>query len=141
MTAKEFLLKIRYMNNNINNKLTRLETLKSVACNTSPHLSEDVVQRTREKSSLENIMVKIVDLSREIDNDIDTYNDYRVSVWEQLDKLYDERQKRILWLKYAEMKTWNEISESIYISPRHVMRIHKQALNNLEKLMKNKKMS
>jgi len=136
MTAKEFLLKIQHMNNRINNKLIRLETLKSVACNTSPHLSEDVVQRTREKSSLENIMVKVVDLSREIDNDIDAYNDYRVSVWEQLDRLYDERQKRILWLKYAERKTWNELSSILYISPRHIMRIHKQGLINLEKILK-----
>ena len=98
MTAKEFLMKLPKMNNEINQKQTRLSTLRSVAYNTSPNLSADVVQRTRDKSPLESIMVKIVDLDREINKCVDAFVDYKAVVWEQLDKLTDEREKQILWL-------------------------------------------
>ena len=134
MTAKEFLMKLPKMNNDINQKQTRLSTLRSVAYNTSPNLSADVVQRTRDKSPLESIMVKIVDLDREINKCVDAFVDYKAVVWEQLDKLTDEREKQILWLRYAEEKTWNNISTILYLTPRHIMRIHKSALNNLEKI-------
>ncbi len=46
-----------------------------------------------EKSS-ENIMSKIVDLDREIDEDIDALVDFKAEVWEQLDKIPDERYVR-----------------------------------------------
>ena len=136
MTAKEFLMKLPKMNNEINQKQTRLSTLRSVAYNTSPNLSADVVQRTRDKSPLESIMVKIVDLDREINKCVDAFVDYKAVVWEQLDKLTDEREKQILWLRYAEEKTWNNISTILYLTPRHIMRIHKQGLINLEKILK-----
>lgn len=135
MTAKEFLMKLPKMNNEINQKQTRLSTLRSVAYNTSPNLSADVVQRTRDKRPLESIMVKIVDLDREINKCVDAFVDYKAVVWEQLDKLTDEREKQILWLRYAEEKTWNNISTILYLTPRHIMRIHKSALNNLEKIL------
>ena len=135
MTAKEFLMKLPKMNNEINQKQTRLSTLRSVAYNTSPNLSADVVQRTRDKSPLESIMVKIVDLDREINKCVDAFVDYKAVVWEQLDKLMDEREKQILWLRYVEEKTWNNISTILYLTPRHIMRIHKSALNNLEKIL------
>ena len=47
MTAKEFLMKLPKMNNEINQKQTRLSTLRSVAYNTSPNLSADVVQKNK----------------------------------------------------------------------------------------------
>ena len=135
MTAKEFLMKLPKMNNDINQKQIRLSTLRSVAYNTAPNLSADVVQRTRDKSPLESIMVKIVDLDREINKCVDAFVDYKAVVWEQLDKLTDEREKQILWLRYAEEKTWNNISTILYLTPRHIMRIHKSALTNLEKIL------
>ena len=55
-------------------------------------------KRTRDKSPLESIMVKIVDLNREINKCVDAFVDYKAVVWEQLDKLTDEREKQILWL-------------------------------------------
>ena len=36
-------------------------------------------------------MSKIVDLDREIDEDIDALVDFKAEVWEQLDKIPDER--------------------------------------------------
>lgn len=71
MTAKEYLNQLIAMDNAINRKQQRLATLRDVAMNTTPNYADEAVQRTREKNPLENIMSKIVDLDREIDEDID----------------------------------------------------------------------
>lgn len=137
MTAKEYLNQIRAKDNEINRKQQKLEALRNIAFNTSPHYESEAVQRTREKSPLENIMVKIVDLDKEIDSDIDALVDLKVEVWEQLDKMNDESQKRILWLRYAEYKTWSNIADVINFTPRYVYKLHIKALDELDAILKN----
>ena len=86
MTAKEYLNQLIAMDNAINRKQQRLATLRDVAMNTTPNYADEAVQRTREKNPLENIMSKIVDLDREIDEDIDALVDFKAEVWESLIK-------------------------------------------------------
>jgi DNA-directed RNA polymerase specialized sigma subunit len=139
MTAKEYLSQLIAMDNAINRKQQRLATLRDVAMNTTPNYADEAVQRTREKNPLENIMSKIVDLDREIDEDIDALVDFKAEVWEQLDKMQDERQKRILWLKYAERKSGKFVAEDLGLTQRHIRRLHTAAMENFEKVfIKNK---
>lgn len=133
MTAAEYLTKLILRDNEIIQKQQRLDTLREVALNTSPNYSEEAVQYTREKNPLENIMAKIVDLDREIDDDIDALVDLKAEVWEQLDKMQDERYKKILWLKYAEHKSGRMIANVLDLTPRHVRRLHTRALAEFEK--------
>jgi len=134
MTAKEYLNQLIAKDNEITRKQQRLETLRDVAVNTTPDYSGEAVQRTREKNPLENIMAEIIDLDREIDKDIDELVDLKAEVWEQIDKMEDERQKRILWLKYAERKSGKFIAEDLGLTQRHIRRLHTVALNSLEKV-------
>lgn len=139
MTAKEYLSQLITMDNAINRKQQRLATLRDVAINTTPQYAGEAVQHTREKNPLENIIAKIVDLDREIDEDIDALVDFKAEVWEQLDKLSDERYKRILWLKYAERKSGRYVAEDLGLTQRHIRRLHIQALDSFEKIIiKNK---
>lgn len=135
MTAKEYLTRLTVMDDAINRKQQRLETLRSVALNTSPNYSTEAVQRTREKNPLEKIMAKVIDLDREIDSDIDALVDLKAEVWEQLDKMEDEVQKTILWLRYAERKTWSNIAATVYFTSRYVYKLHGRALENLDKIL------
>ena len=112
MTAKEYLNQLITMDNAINRKQQRLATLRDVAMNTTPNYVDEAVQRTREKNPLENITSKIVDLDREIDENIDALVDFKAEVWEQLDKIPDER---------------------------YVRKLHIQALEELDKVIENKK--
>lgn len=136
MTAKEYLNQLIAMDNRINRKQQRLATLRDVAMNTTPNYTDEAVQRTREKSPLENIMSKIVDLDREIDEDIDALVDFKAEVWDQLDKLEDETQKRILWLHYAERMSWTKVAVEMSFTTRYVYIIHKAALDELDKILK-----
>jgi RNA polymerase sigma factor (sigma-70 family) len=103
--------------------------------NTSVNNSSDAVQCTKEKNPLEKILTKVIDLDREIEKDEMALVELKAEVWEQLDKLTDERQKRILWLRYAEHKKSNSIADDLELSPRHVRRLHRKALENFEKIL------
>lgn len=135
MTAKEYLNQLIAMDNAINRKQQRLATLRDVAMNTTPNYADEAVQRTREKNPLENIMSKIVDLDREIDEDIDALVDFKAEVWEKLDKIADERYKRILWLRYADRKTWRYITLELNFTIRYIHKMHLKALAELDKII------
>ena len=136
MTAKEYLNRISQLDGEIKRKQQRCRTLRDVAMNTSVKHSGESVQQTREKNPLEKILTKVIDLERQIEKDEALLGDLKAEVWEQLDNLEDERHKRILWLHYAERKTWNDISGELYLTRRHVIRLHKVALDCLEKILK-----
>ena len=135
MTAKEYLNQLIAMDNAINRKQQRLATLRDVAMNTTPNYADEAVQRTREKNPLENIMSKIVDLDREIDEDIDALVDFKAEVWEKLDKIADGRYKRILWLRYADRKTWRYIALELNFTIRYIHKMHLKALAELDKII------
>ena len=135
MTAKEYLNQLIAMDNAINRKQQRLATLRDVAMNTTPNYADEAVQRTREKNPLENIMSKIVDLDREIDEDIDALVYFKAEVWEKLDKIADERYKRILWLRYADRKTWRYIALELNFTIRYIHKMHLKALAELDKII------
>ena len=135
MTAKEFLNQISQLEKEITRKKQRCQTLRDVAMNTSVNNSNEAVQSTKEKNPLEKILTKLIDLDREIEKDEMALVDLKAEVWEQLDKLTDERQKRILWLRYAEHKKGNFIADDLELSPRHVRRLHRKALENFEKIL------
>lgn len=104
MTAKEYLEQLIIRDRAIIKKRQRLETLRSVAMNTTVNYDNGTVQYSKSKNPLENIMAKIVDLDREIEDDVNSLLDLKAEVWERLDRLSDERYKRILWLRYAKEK-------------------------------------
>ena len=136
MTAKEYLGRIAELEKEIVRKKQRCKTLRDVATNTSVNNSSENIQKSKEKSPLENIMVKIIDLDREIDADEGTLVDLKAELWEQLDKLADETQKRILWLRYVNRKSWRHIASEVHFTSRYVFKLHIKAIEELERILK-----
>ena len=135
MTAKEFLGGIAELEKEIVRKKQRCKTLRDVATNTSVNNSSENIQKSKEKSPLENIMVKIIDLDREIEADEGTLVDLKAELWEQLDKLADETQKRILWLRYVNRKSWRHIASEVHFTSRYVFKLHIKAMEELEGIL------
>ena len=119
MTAKEYLSQLITMDNAINRKQQRLMTLRDVAMNTTPNYSGETVQH----------------IDRDIDRDIDELVDFKAEVWEKLDKIADERYKRILWLRYADRKTWRYIALEFNFTIRYIHKMHLKALAELDKII------
>ena len=136
MTAKEFLYQISQLEKEITRKKQRCQTLRDVAMNTSVNNSNDAVQCTKEKNPLEKILTKVIDLDREIEKDEMALVDLKAEIWEQLDKLTDEIQKRILWLRYVERKPWRYIAMKVNFTSRYVHKLHIKALDELDEVLK-----
>ena len=136
MTAKEYLKSISQLDDEIKRKRQRCRTLRDVAMNTSIKYSGYAVQQTRDNNPLEKILAKVIDLERQIESEESRLVDLKAEVWEQLDKLEDETQKRILWLRYAENKTWKMIAKDICFSERYIRKLHAKGLIKLEELLK-----
>ena len=135
MTAKEYLNRISVLEDEIKRKQQRCITLRDVAMNTSVNNSNIGVQKTRDKNSFESILTRVIDLEREIKADEERLGDLKAEVWEQLDKLTDEIQKRILWLRYVDRKPWRYISSAVHFTSRYVYKLHIKALEELEKIL------
>ena len=136
MTAKEFLNQISQLEKEITRKKQRCQTLRDVAMNTSVNNSNEAVQCTKEKNPLEKILTKVIDLDREIEKDEMALVDLKAEIWEQLDKLTDEIQKRILWLRYVERKPWRYIAMKVNFTSRYVHKLHIKALDELDEILR-----
>lgn len=134
MTAAEYLNRLITLDKEINNKLQRIETLREIANSTSaPNIGEKV-QCSRQKSPLENIVAKIVDLDREVDSKIDELVDLKAELWELLGNMADERYRNVLWMRYTENKTMRQIAVENDRTKRHIRRLHAQALEEFRKI-------
>ena len=135
MTAKEYLNRLIELEGDIKRKYMRIRTLRGVVSSTSARMNSEVVQETKDAHQLERIMVEIVDLENEIKNDEALLNELKKDLWTKLELLDDERHKRILWLHYAECKSWSVIGSDINFTPRYARKLHIAALENFEKIL------
>ena len=81
--------------------------------------------------SMENTIVKIVDLENEINRDIDRLVDLKAEVRQLIAALENPEQQLILELRYLCFKQWSAIMEEMGISETSVYRIHGEALKNI----------
>ena len=72
MKAKEYLSQALWLNQRIDNKLEQLERLKAMAMRVTANLTHEKVSGVyNERSPMENTIVKIMELEREVNDEID----------------------------------------------------------------------
>jgi DNA-directed RNA polymerase specialized sigma subunit len=135
MNAKEYLSQAIWLDQMVDSKLEQMETLKSLAMKvTTSFTKEKISGGSIEKSKMENIIVKVLDLENEINNDIDRLVDLKREIQNLINSMEDINQKLLLELRYLSGKGWDEIAVSMGYDPRTVYRIHGKALKEFEKV-------
>lgn len=105
MTAKEYLSQVYWLNRIINNKLEQKEELEAMAERTTVTITQDrVIGGVRTTSPMEDATVKLIDLSHEINDDIDELIDLKKEIQETINKVGDYRHKAILEMRYINNK-------------------------------------
>ena len=134
MQAKEFLNKIRYIDMTIDCKCELIQELRSrIVSIGSPNLG-DKVQSSLDPDKFTNTISKIIELENEINADIDTLVDLKREARQLIEKLDDNVEKLILYKRYFENKTFEQISVELNYSWRHIHRLHSSALQNFAKI-------
>ena len=131
MTAKEYLSQAMYIDQRINSKLEQVMTLRETATKATATLTDMPRSDSPNLQSMENTIVKIVDLENEINWDIDRLVDLKAEVRQLIAALENPEQQLILELRYLCFKQWSAIMEEMGISETSMYRIHGEALKNI----------
>lgn len=131
MTKKEFR-EIIYLDHLINSKLRLLESLKSNRLQVKGmQLKADVVQVSKQGNRQEDLIIRILDLEKEVTKDIDKLIDEKKRAKAVIDEL-DGPYRLVMTMRYLECMKWEEIAYRLEYSIQAVYKIHGQALKRVE---------
>lgn len=133
--AKTWLSKIKLCDTRINIKLDELKQLKDMTLKVTPTLEGEVVSGSHNQDKLGDAIAKIVDLQREIDESIDTFVELKRFFMWIIDNLDDANQAKVLYGRYFQYKSFEQIACEIGYGYRNVCYIHGRALQAVEKLI------
>lgn len=131
MTKKEFR-EIIYLDHLINSKLRLLDNLKSSRLQVKGmQIKSDVVQVSKQGNKQEDLIIRILDLEKEITKDINKLIREKKKAKTIIDKL-DGPYKVVMTMRYLECMKWEEIAYRLDYSIQAVYKIHGQALKRVE---------
>lgn len=131
MTTQDYLSQIHRLNRRISNKLFEVFELKNLVGTVSAAVKEVNVQSGHASDRTGDIIVKIVDMEREIGAMTDEFVDKKNCIIKQLEEL-DFNSYEVLYQRYVKQKQWDEIATDLKYTQRHVRRLHSSALEAFE---------
>lgn len=137
MTTKIYLQQIDRFEKMIQNKLSEIYQLKTMACSVAVSNDSERVQTSSDKDRLGSVVVKIVDLEKETDNLVDGFIEKRNHIIEQIDGIEDVNMYHVLSARYVSRKNFDDIASEMNYSRMQINRIHGKALLEFEKLYGN----
>ncbi len=131
MTPKEYLSRYRWLDAEINAKLEQREELRRKAQTVGGDPGSGV-RSSQPYDRVGEITARIVDLEREINEDIDTLVDLQREIRQRIAEIPDEKQRTVLELRYINCLPFNEIADRMYYSPENIFILHQKGLKNLQ---------
>lgn len=133
MTTKEYLLQVKKINDIIKNRMREIDDLRSMSRNISSMAYDcDRVQTSGGVSKLENIVTRIVDLDRQVDN----YIDLKYKIIKQIESL-DADEYSVLYMRFVNGYTFGTIlsmlNEEDVWSERKMYHVYSRALDSFER--------
>lgn len=134
MDTKQYLSQIERLDKMIQNKLSEIYQLKTMACSVTVSNDSERVQTSSDKDRLGSTVAKIVDLEKETDRLVDSFIDLKKETMLIIRMIKSERHREILFKKYLEQKSLYEIAEELGMTDRGCKKAHKRALEEFEKI-------
>ncbi len=134
MDTKQYLSQIERLDKMIQNKLSEIYQLKTMACSVTVSNEKERVQTSSDKDRLGSTVAKIVDLEKETDRLVDSFIDKRNHIISQIDGLDNVDYYNVLSMRYVGRDTYEEIANKTNWSIRKVFSIHGEALKEFERL-------
>ncbi|MED9959135.1 MAG: DUF1492 domain-containing protein [Oscillospiraceae bacterium] len=131
MTAREYLSQAFHIDQRINSKLSQVMRLRETATNCTATLSDMPRPDSPNRQRMADTICKIVDLEREINEDIDRLVDLKAEARRVINAVSDPDQQLILELRYLCYKPWNEIMTELGYSEPTIYRLHGEALKKI----------
>lgn len=134
MDTKAYLNQIGRLERQIQNKLTEIYQLKTMACSVTVSNDGERVQTSGNKDRLGSVVAKIVDLEHETDELVDNFVSKRKRIIQQIDGIEIDDYYHVLSMRYVGKNTFEDIAKATNWSIRKVFGLHDKALQEFEKL-------
>ena len=129
MTAKEYLNQAYRIDQRINSKLEQVHSLRGLLTKTNQTYTDMPGNPNRDRSRIEDILVKIIDMENEINEDIDHLVNLKQEIIQTIKAVESLEYQTLLELRYLCYKTWEEIAVDLGYSIQHTYRIRDKALD------------
>lgn len=127
---KRYLRQAYKLNEQIREKQDRLAELKEMSCSVGAiDYSKDKVQGgSGTNAPFENQVIQVVDLEKEIEQDILKLIHLQSEIMTAIDAVPDVNCALLLDKRYVLRKPWKQIADEMHYSMTHIKRIHRKAL-------------
>ena len=130
MTPKEYMEQVRALDRKIKAK----EQMKSVIMSDVMRCTANISEMPRGGgSSVEDKLIRAIDLSREMDAEWDRLIDLKAEIKSTVNKLDDMDHQTVLDKRYFVGMEWEDIAKEMYVSRPTIFRLHGLALQALER--------
>lgn len=131
MTTKEFLRQYISANRSIDQKLEEISKLRNLSEKCTTVLSENKASVGFDNDKIATIVSRIVDLERQVDEEIDGLQEIRDAVMKAIHSVQDQQLRSILEFRYIGDMSWEQIAVQCGYVYRHVTRLHGIALQQV----------
>ena len=136
MTAKEYLSQAYRLNQLANTKMEQIENLRALSEKVTASYGTEQVTHSRNVTSMEDTIVRIVAAQEDLNRQLNEIVRLQVEISTLIDKVQNVNYSQILTKRYLRFMPWNRIASEMGYSRRWVLQKHGQALEVVEKLLK-----
>ena len=132
MTAKEYLGQAYRLDRRIDSKIGQVASLNALATKCTTTVTGMPHNPAKSVSSMEDVIVKIIDLKDEINRDIDALIDLKREIVGVIKAVENPEYQTLLELRYLCFKSWEEISVDMGYGIDNVFCLHRKALEKVK---------
>ena len=134
--VKEYLNKIRYVDNEINAKEEIKEQMRKRLVNVKATQYREIDVVGGERKTSEDRILDYIEYSEQINELIDKLIGIKMTVVEEIERIDDGLYRTLLTERYINNKNWETVAGLIGYSPRRTMEHHNDALREFRKVNK-----
>ena len=135
MNAKDYLNQAYRLDQRISSKLEQVSALRSLTQKVTASYEGEVISHTRNVTSLEDTIIRLMEAESELNAAIDTLVDLKRDVYATIQKVEKPEYQFLLEMRYLCFKSWVEIADQMHLEEHYVFRVHGQALKEVEKIL------
>ena len=137
MTAKQFLNRARRIDREISQLLELQQHTRDRLTNITQTLTADIVSGSHDPHRFD----KLAELESDINTKIDELVEVKREIFHLIQQLPTRSHRLVLMSYYLDMRTWEQTAVNMNYSWRQTMRIHGQALIEVEKILQQQNMA
>lgn len=131
MNAKQYLLRVRHIDKEINSLLMTISETRAKLTKVTQSFDGDGAQSTKDPHKFD----RLVELKALCDDLIDEQLRLKEETLRTISQLQDRRHRLVLKEYYVDCKTWEQVAVDLNYSYMHTTRLHGYALREFQILM------